>query len=343
MSLDTGIIAGECAVASDEAVTPLRSAAHPIGIDIVCTLAEGHYFCGVAALVNSLVRGGFRGEIIVGYRGAPPRWLDDLEPDVAPRSWLVSPEVKLCLVEMPGPWHLNNLKPRLISEVFQSIRPDAALVYYLDSDIVVRCRWETLSDWARHGVVLAHDVSNTFMPPQHVYRRAWQALAESRGYTCRAVTGYMNGGCIGLSRSYAEFARVWVDLMEALETEGIDMSQIKYDGGRLEFSSMDQDILNAAVMASDVPVALLGSESMGVYPRRGDIIPHAMFDRKPWVRSYILDALRGMPPGRTHLAYWTFVDGPIRPFGRLTLARKRLMVKIAHMIGLLHVRIPRDL
>lgn len=331
------------APAHDTGLTPLRPTADPIGIDVVCTLAEGHYFCGVAALANSLVRSGFRGEIIVGYRGTRPRWLNDLEPDVRPHSWLVSPGVRLCLVEMPGPWHLNNLKPRLISDIFHSIRPDAARVYYLDSDIVIRCPWVTLSDWTRHGVVLVHDVSNTFMPSQHVYRRAWQALAESRGYICRDVTGYMNGGCIGLSRSNADFVRVWADLMEALETEGIDMSRIKYEGGRLEFSSMDQDILNAAVMASDLPVALLGAESMGAYPRRGDIMPHAMFDRKPWVRSYILDAFRGMPPGRTHLAYWTFVDGPIRPFGALTLARKRLMVKIARTIGYFHVRIPRDL
>ena len=317
--------------------TPAAGGAHAV----VCTLAEGTYFCGVAALANSLVKAGFRGDIVVGYRGAPPSWLGDLRPDDASGGYLVAEGVRLRLVAMGGTWHINNLKPRLIAEIFGTT--GAELVYYFDTDVFITGAWETIAGWTRHGVVLVQDVSNSDMPPQHVYRRAWERLALGRGYPVRAVTGYVNGGCIGLSRGNAAFADVWADLMTALEEEGMDMSRIRYEGGRLEFAAMDQDVLNAATMASDIPVALLGCEVMGVYPRRGVVMPHAMFGKKPWIRPYIVDALRGLPPGRVHLAFWNFVDGPIRPFARLALARKRMAVRIAQAIGLLHVRVSREL
>ena len=39
--------------------------------------------------------------------------------------------------------------------------------------------------------------------------------------------------------------------------------------------------------------------------------------------------LRGIPPDRAHLAYWEFVDGPIRPFNRLELKKKKIEVATA--------------
>jgi hypothetical protein len=46
---------------------------------VFCTLGEGDYHHGVAALLNSLVRNGFTGVFVIGWRGAPPPWLDTLE------------------------------------------------------------------------------------------------------------------------------------------------------------------------------------------------------------------------------------------------------------------------
>src|ERR1700732_1648164 len=48
---------------------------------VVCTLAEGSYFNGVAALTNSLVHAGFEGSVVVGYRGSKPTWLAQFEKD----------------------------------------------------------------------------------------------------------------------------------------------------------------------------------------------------------------------------------------------------------------------
>src|SRR5208282_258961 len=132
-------------------------------------------------------------------------------------------------------------------------------------------------------------------------------------------------------------------LMEELEREGADMRKIKNWAGRLEFARMDQDVLNATIVATDTPIALLGSEAMGLFPWAGEVMPHAMFHQKPWARNYIFDALRGFPPNHTYRAYWKFVDGPIRPFGELELKRKKTAVAIARLIGLVHSRSYRDL
>ena len=243
---------------------------------------------------------------------------------------------------MPGQWHLNNLKPTLICYCFRHWHDQALIVYYFDTDIVISKRWETFTRWVSYGVVLTLDIADSHMSPCHVYRHAWRELAAKRGYNCRSFTGYVNGGCIGLHRRYASFANIWSDLMQALEEAGADMSRMKDFDGRIEFSRMDQDVLNATIMSTDVPVALLGYEAMGMFPWVGQVMPHAMFHRKPWARNYLADALRGFPPGRAHLAFWEFVDGPIRSFGSLELIYRRLIVKVARVAGLLHSRSLRD-
>jgi hypothetical protein len=313
------------------------------GPHVVCTTAEGSYFSGLAALANSLVRAGFKGSIVVGYRHGKPTWLETLEKDSECDAYLVTTEVRLQFVEVPGTWHLANYKGHLIHQIFREIVPDAELVYFFDTDIFIDRTWETFAAWARHGVVVVLDMADSYMSPHHVYRKAWRTLAERTNRQCRDFTGYVNSGCVGINRLYAEFAEVWSLLMEQLEKDGADMRLMKNWTGPLEFSRMDQDILNATIMATDTPIALLGFEAMGLFPWANTVMPHAMFHKKPWTRNYILDALRGFPPNRTYRDYWRFADGPIRPFRGFELKRKKAAVAIARLIGLLHTRSYRDL
>jgi hypothetical protein len=310
---------------------------------VVCTLAEGHYFYGVAALVNSLVQAGFKGAVVIGFRGERPDWLETFAHDLELDSYAVTPSVQLRLVEVAGPWHLANCKPGFIKDVLFKQYPEADLVYFFDTDIVIKHSWSSFAKWVRNGVVLVLDPADTYMSPHHVYRRGWQDLASRQNRACREFTGYVNSGCVGICRAYADFASIWCGLMEELERDGADMRKMKNATGKLEFSRMDQDILNAAVMASDAPIGLLGPEAMGMFPWVGDVMPHAMWGRKPWQRNYIFDAVRGFPPGRVHRAYWEFMDGPIRPFSEIALFRKRVQLVAGHLIGFLHSRSFRDL
>ena len=310
---------------------------------VVCTIAENTYFHGVAALLNSLVRANFQGTMVIGYRGEHPTWLDGLETDATASTYAVTPTIRLQLVEMAGHWHLNNYKPQLIRKCLFDLHPQAELVYYFDTDIVITRSWDIFVQWAHMGVVVVLDIADTYMSPYHPYRRAWEAFAARRNHECREFTGYVNGGCVGIGRAHADFAVVWSEFMEDLERDGADMRKIRNPGSRLEFARMDQDMLNATIMATDVPIALLGIEAMGLFPWVGAVMLHALWRDKPWQRNYIIDALRGFPPDRAHCSYWDFVEGPIRPFSGPKLFRKRLGLKLGRAIGLLHMRSHRDL
>ena len=48
---------------------------------------------------------------------------------------------------------------------------------------------------------------------------------------------------------------------------------------------MDQDVLNATIMATETPIALLGSEAMGMFPWVGEVMPHAMWHEIKTVSS----------------------------------------------------------
>ena len=307
---------------------------------VVCVLAEGSYFRGVAALTNSLIRNGFAGHVVVGYRGALPVW----EGPVTPRpgaAQTIAPGVDIQFLEVAGDWHLSNVKPHFMLRVEAELHPQPASLWYFDVDIVLKTAWDAFTRWSEAGMVLVLDMAETFMPPSHAFRREWRALAERAGLGHREITGYFNGGCVGLSGDQLGFLRAWMTLLDAHAATGVDMGHMINRTGMPEYAKMDQDLLNAAVMATDTPFCVLGVEAMDAFPS-ASIMSHAMVFAKPWLRNYIRDAIIGFQPDPAHKAFWFYADGPIRAFTRSEWRRKMLILRVTKLLGYIKRRTVRD-
>src|ERR1700683_230786 len=121
----------------------------------ICTLFEGDYHIGVAALVNSLVNGGFSGTIWAGYRGALPPWLDQLQRSVGTENeFLVAGKVRLVLLAQATEIHLTNHKPDFMLDLLAGPASDCEYLWYFDPDIFIRVPWTFFVGWQRCGVAL---------------------------------------------------------------------------------------------------------------------------------------------------------------------------------------------
>jgi hypothetical protein len=61
----------------------------------------------------------------------------------------------------------------------------------------------------------------------------------------------------------------------------------------------------------------------------GYVMSHAVSRAKPWRRRYLVDGLRGYPPGAPHKLYWENCESPINLFS----LRRRVTTKIALAIA----------
>ena len=305
----------------------------PASPHVVCLLAERSYFHGAAALANSLVRNGFAGHIVVGYRGSLPHWTGPVSPAAGPAQ-AITPAIDIQFVERQGDWNLGNQKPRFLLDVATRLHPDAGTLWYFDCDIVVKTAWANLARWSGDEVLLFLDLAETFMPANHAFRREWEGLGARLGLGHRPVTGYFNAGCVGVPRAQLRLVEVWARMMDALADTGANMSALVDRSGKPEYAKMDQDVLNAAVMATDIPFNVLGVEAMDAFPS-ANVLGHAMVFDKPWKRRYLRDALLGYHPDPAHLAYWHYADGPVQAFTPAEWQRKQRVLRVAHWLSYL--------
>ncbi len=300
---------------------------------VVCMLAERGYFHGAAAMANSLVRNGFRGHIVVGYRGELPRWDGPVSPAPGPAQ-AITPSVDITFVERPAGWNLGNQKPRFLLEVGSELYPAFETLWYFDCDIVLKTAWQNFVRWAAGNLLLVLDLAETYMPADHVFRREWKVLAAQAGLGHRPVAGYFNSGCVGLPRGDLALLHAWARLMDILAEGGANMATLVDRTGKPEYAKMDQDVMNAAVMAVDTPFKVLGVEAMDAFPS-ANIMGHAMVFAKPWCRDYIRDALLGFQPDPAHLGYWEYAKGPIQSFTPAEWRAKLRMLKITRALRIL--------
>lgn len=316
----------------------------------VCTLFEGKYHFGVAALVNSLCANGFEGVVYAGYRGELPPWVVDasftkIEFWNHAAAMSVTQQVSVVFLRLDTDYHLTNYKPDFMLDLFAGPASDDEALFYLDPDIVVNERWTYFTEWVTCGVALCEDV-NSPVSENHPRRVGWRRFLDQNQMRHSFTTvQYANGGCVGVHRSKSEFLSAWKTIQERIATivggssvAKIGMGAAFTNKGFADcFDSTDQDALNVTIEHCDIPCSILGQEAMA-FKAGAELLPHALGPGKPWARSYIAFAIKGKPPRAVDKLYWQSVSGPIAAHSWLTIKLKRLALTMASLIGRFYCR-----
>jgi len=310
----------------------------------VCTLFEGNYHHGVAALTNSLHHAGFRGDVYAGYRGALPAWAAGATPLALPGPWksahtfAVVPTLRIIFLAVDTPHHLTNHKPEFMLALRGGPAADGAL-FYLDPDIVLVRPWRFFEDWVSCGVALCEDL-NSPLPENHPRRVGWRRYYGERGVPLRfRGCEYVNGGFVGVQPDHRAFLEYWKRAMDLMTEEIGSLSLALTENARYKstgfadcFDRTDQDGLNVAIEGCDLPVSIIGQEAMALKPGSW-LMPHALGAAKPWQRNYLRHALGGEPPRPADKAFWRFARGPIATLPATTLLLKPAEMAFAALLG----------
>jgi hypothetical protein len=304
----------------------------------VCTLFEGDFHLGLAAFLNSLVHAGYSGRVWAGYRGPLPPWIDQLRKVSGAQSeYAVANGVNLVLLPLTTEIHLTNYKPEYMLGLLSGPVRDCDYLWYFDPDIFLRAKWSFFSNWQRHGIALCQDSVDNNLPANAPLRYEWAEIASSIGLSNpQSLNHYFNGGMVGVATVHVGFLRVWKRLIERAGELGCDLKTFMPDNRAMPFHASDQDALNIAAMYSEFPLSTLGPQGMGFVP--GDVKMFHTVGQKPWRGSFLLRALSGNPPSNAMKFFLTQVSSPIRAYGPLELAAKRVACSVASFIGRFYAR-----
>lgn len=316
----------------------------------LCTLFEGDYHYGVAALANSAYQRGFRGTLYVGYRGALPAWTAhakslQLKGWESATEWVPADGLRLVFIPLTTDAHLTNYKPDFMLALLEDPEFRCARLAYIDPDICIANRWTFFDEWLSCGVAVCEDVNSPY-PETHPRRIGWRRYFQPYGYDLRfRGAEYANGGFVGVGVDHADFLRLWQTLQQRMATEigGLDASKLSRGKAYASrgfadcFEASDQDALNAAIEACTTPVSMLGKEAMG-FKHGAACALHALGHGKPWQRGYLREALRGNPPRRVDKVFWESVSGPIKPYSPARVMIKQWAIRVAGLLGRFYKR-----
>ncbi|MGF6526526.1 hypothetical protein [Variovorax sp. PvP013] len=305
----------------------------------LCTLFEGNYHFGVAALANSLVASGYAGTLWVGYRGALPSWIEGSPDfDKATKRLQVTPSFRLQMLLIETDLHFTYYKPTFLRDMLTKHEPQADAVAYIDPDIVVKCDWSAFSGWfSEDSIGLVEDVGSVF-PARHPKRLQWAAYFATQGVRqVRPLDRYYNAGFMAISRANLDFLDLWARLCLMVVAYNKSAKQLKSGGASALFHSTDQDAMNFALTASEAPLITSGPEAMD-FAYGGFYLSHAIGTAKPWHGRHIQRALGGVPPSPSFKAYFQFAGGPIQAHSPRNLAWQRLCLRVAAAFGRVYRR-----
>lgn len=303
----------------------------PNSDQVICTLFEGDYSLGLATLINSIVRGGFRGLFWIGFRGGLPAWTADLKRRTD--GLFEVGEALLGFEELQTGSHFGQYKSVFLSSIADREIAKKYL-WYFDPDITVKCEWRFFEKWARHGVCLCQDDGYGFMPSRHPLRCAWIELAHESGWgePRNALSQYFNSGFVGLDVMHRSFLAQWLAAVQLARQSGVKPDQFQ-KGSRIQtFFTVDQDAMNIAAMYCDVPLSTMGPEGMDFF-HGGYTMFHSITSPKPWRKNFLRRWLRGAAPTKADMHFLECADGPIYPYPASILRRKRRHARIAALLS----------
>ncbi|HEX8378074.1 MAG TPA: hypothetical protein VF602_09655 [Pedobacter sp.] len=313
---------------------------------IVCTQFEGDYHYGAAALINSLYKAGFRGELYAGYKGELPYWASKSKEstilDDTNHTLQVAEGLQVNFIKIKSSSHLTNYKPDFMKLILDGPGRNAEGIYYFDSDIVVRAPWSYFETWVEYGIAVCEDL-NSPIPKDHPLRRGWRDFFKNAGINLNFKDAtYVNGGFVGLRREDFDFIDVWIKIQNAMSTVigGLENSQfnkmstvspyLKRPYGI--FSKTDQDALNASIETWEKCVSFIGLEGMG-FKSGVSLMSHALGPIKPWSAKPIRRALSGHSPRQVDRDYLMVSQFPIRLYSRTTVVIRYYKILLATFIS----------
>lgn len=308
---------------------------------VVCTLFEGNYHHGVAALCNSLFNNNFRGDIFVGYRKELPHWANSAYENPSlewenGKTLKIAEDFKVHFLPVVTDWHLANYKPEFMLKLFSSSAKNAGSLFYFDPDIVVKCNWVFYEKWANAGVALVHEIIANDCPPSHPRRAIWkEAIDKIEMKIERDVHSYINSGFCGVKKSNIEFLETWSKVLQCfVDSFGFSITHFdfqKFNHWDIYFAG-DQDAFNISAMCSKSPISEMGPEAMD-FIHGGFTMSHAVGGPKPWEKSFILSALKGIPPSLPDKSFWKYAGTPLLTNSSGKIKIKHLSIKVASFIG----------
>ena len=311
---------------------------------IVCTVFEGHYHKGVAALVNSLYVNGFEGTIWAAYKGSLPPWavIDRKEQDYDVMT--VCENLTLNFLKFPKEVFLPYCKPNFLLDLFDKYEPQAERVIYFDCDIVVKCVFSYFEQWSDFGIMLCEDVNSPISTTDPL-RYQWVEYFKKFGITVRQDNNqYVNGGFIGLNRRAKGFLSTW-ETIQNLVLEDMKAMKVNVHQSHLPekisglkdrtymFNRTDQDALNVAKDATTEDLAIADSSAMD-FKSIGFVMSHAAAKDKPWEKNWLMYVVKkGQRPSATDRIFMDYTASPISIYSSRERWIKKAHLKVASVLG----------
>lgn len=311
----------------------------------VCTVYDGHYHYGVAALANSLYKNGFKGCVYVGYRGALPFWCKSATKNsdiewVDCYTYEAAEGFYLHFLPVETNYHLTNYKAEFMLKLMSGPAKNEKALAYFDPDIIVKCRWSFFENWISHGVALVHEVVHNDMPATHPIRLEWENIIGTIGRVPkRTIHSYINAGFCGVARENIDFLEVWAKLINvAVDKFKANPQKFSSFNRTYPFWSIDQDALNIAAMCCIPPISEVGPDGMD-FIHGGWIMSHATGSPKPWKKNFLYEAVfKVRPPTLPEKIYWSNAQEPISLFSNNKIRSKKLSLLIASLISRFYSR-----